>query len=283
MPLRFRLIAGVAVALAVSLVLGGVVALLNTSRSVRTEMRSALQVAQQTVGNVARGIDASPEPQRELDELVASFQGNRHLRVSLNGGAAPAQVQPVKDHYPFGGVPHWFVRLIGVAPETERMPMAIRGRPYGTVVIETDPRNEIREAWSELTGSLLMLGLFATVTMPLIYWVIGHALRPLRRLAEAMRQVGRGDYAIRVSGPLPAELGLLRDSFNRMADRLAATDADNRRLHEQLLTLQEEERNDISRDLHDEIGPLLFALNVDIANLTRLLDEGRVDELPAHA
>ncbi len=78
-----------------------------------------------------------------------------------------------------------------------------------------------------------------------------------------MEQVGHGDYAIRVSDPLTPELARLRDSFNRMAARLAATNADNRRLNEQLLTLQEEERNEIARDLHDEVGPFLFAINVD--------------------
>jgi two-component system sensor histidine kinase UhpB len=152
----------------------------------------------------------------------------------------------------------------------------------GAVVIETDPRNEILEVWDELSGTLVVLALFVGGTMPLIYFFIGRALRPLGRLAAAMEQVGEGDYAIRISDRLTPELARLRDSFNRMAAHLAATDADNRRLHEQLLTLQEEERNDIARDLHDEVGPFLFAINVDVANMTRLLADGRTHELPAH-
>jgi two-component system sensor histidine kinase UhpB len=150
------------------------------------------------------------------------------------------------------------------------------------VVIETDPRNEILEVWDELSGSLVVLAVFAGGTIPLIYLLIGRALWPLGRLAGAIRQVGQGDYAIRVGEKLTPELARLRDSFNRMAARLAATDADNRRLHEQLLTLQEEERSDIARDLHDEIGPFLFAINVDVANVARLLNEGRTEELPTH-
>jgi two-component system sensor histidine kinase UhpB len=97
-----------------------------------------------------------------------------------------------------------------------------------------------------------------------------------------MEQVGQGDYAIRVDGPLSPELARLRDTFNRMAGRLAETSADNRRLHEQLMTLQEEERNDLARDLHDEVGPFLFAINVDVANMTRLVKEGQTSELPDH-
>ena len=116
MPLRLRLIALVIVALSISLALGGAVTILNASRSVRTEMRSALLVGQQTVDNVVREIDASSDPQRDLDDLVASFKGSRHLRVSVTG-AAVAAVQPANDRSPFGKVPAWFVRLIGVAPE----------------------------------------------------------------------------------------------------------------------------------------------------------------------
>jgi two-component system, NarL family, sensor histidine kinase UhpB len=283
MPLRFRLIALVTVVLLASLGLGGAVILLNASRSVRTEMNSALLVGRQTVDNVVRGIDDAPDPQRDLDNLVDAFKGNRHLRVSVSGGSAAAEVQPTDDRAPFGHVPGWFVRLIGVAPETDQIPVTIGGKPAGVVIIETDPRNEILEVWDELSSSLIVLALFAGGTIPLIYLSIGRALRPLGRLAGALEQVGQGDYAIRVADTLTPELARLRDSFNRMAAHLAATDADNRRLHEQLLTLQEEERSDIARDLHDEIGPYLFAINVDVANMVRLLDEGKATELPFHA
>jgi two-component system, NarL family, sensor histidine kinase UhpB len=282
MPMRFRLIALVAVALMIGLALGAAVTLFNSSRSVRAEMASALLVAKQSIDNVIRGIDHSPDPRRELDDLVDSFKGSRHLRVSSTAADAAAEVRPVSDRAPFGKVPKWFVRLIGVPPEAYRVPVTVAGRPFGTVIAETDPHNEILEVWDELSGSLVTLAVFAGATIPLIYLLIGRALRPLDRLAAAMEQVGHGDYAIRVGGPLTPELARLRDSFNGMAGRLAAADSDNRRLHEQLLTLQEEERNDIARDLHDEIGPFLFALNVDIAHMARLLNAGRVTELPPH-
>jgi two-component system, NarL family, sensor histidine kinase UhpB len=283
MPLRFRLIALVVAALLTSLVLGGAATLINASRSVQNEMRAALLVAEQTVNDVVSQLGQSRDPRHDLVELVTSFKGNRHLRVSLTEDGAAEQVNPVDDRRVFGGVPRGFVRLIGVVPETQRIPVTINGQPLGTVVIETQPRNEILEVWNEQTASLVALVVFAGATIPLIYLLIGRALRPINRLAAAMEQFGEGDFAIRVGDRLAPELERLRDSFNHMANRLAATDADNRRLHEQLLTLQEEERSEIARDLHDEIGPYLFAINVDVANMVRLLDEGRATELPFHA
>ncbi len=115
----------------------------------------------------------------------------------------------------------------------------------------------------------------------MIYLFIGRALRPLYRLAAALEQVGRGNYAMRISGRLAPELRL-DDNFNRMAGRLADADGDNRRLNEQLLTVQEQERAEIARDLHDEVGPYLFAINIDTATVSRLLKEHRTAEAPEH-
>ena len=44
------------------------------------------------------------------------------------------------------------------------------------------------------------------------------------------------------------------------------------------MTLQEQERSDLARDLHDEVSPFLFAINVDAATASRLLKEGRAAE-----
>jgi two-component system, NarL family, sensor histidine kinase UhpB len=52
-----------------------------------------------------------------------------------------------------------------------------------------------------------------------------------------------------------------------MVTRLAAMERQNCRLQAQLATVQEEERSDLARDLHDEVGPLLFALNIDVSRL----------------
>jgi len=47
-------------------------------------------------------------------------------------------------------------------------------------------------------------------------------------------------------GRLTPELARLRDSFNRMAARLTEADETNRRLNEQLLTLQDQERSELA-------------------------------------
>jgi two-component system sensor histidine kinase UhpB len=277
MSLRFRLISLVCIVLLISLALGAGIAYSNASRSVRTEMRAALLVGRQTVETAIERLQGVPNPARDIDEVVASFKGNRHLRVRLSGEAA-AFATPAAEKAILGGVPRWFVGVIGVTPETERIPVTISGRDYGMIVLETDPYNETLEVWNEFTDSLVTLTIFGGLTILLIYAFVGRILRPLDRLAAALEEIGGGRYRTRISGRLAPELARLRDSFNRMAARLAESDAENRRLAEQLLTLQEQERAELARDLHDEVSPYLFAIGADAATASRFLRESRIGE-----
>jgi len=281
MSLRFRLIALVGVVLPISLAFGGVAAWVNASRSVRVEMLAARQGARQTIATAVERLQTAPDPARYRDELVASFSGNRHLRVWLVGATAAGSASAV-ERPPRGVVPLWFVRFIGVEPMTDRLPVVVGDNAYGTIVIETDPSNEILEVWNEFAESLVTPVVFSGLLILLIYVFIGRALRPLGRLAAAMEDIGEGRYRTRLDGRLTPELARLRDSFNRMAARLAEADATNRRLNEQLLTLQDRERGELARDLHDEVSPFLFAINIDAAAASRRLGEGRSAEAGGH-
>ncbi|HTO84266.1 MAG TPA: ATP-binding protein [Methylomirabilota bacterium] len=281
MSLQIRLIGLIALILLLSLVLGGTVACVSASHSVQTEMRSALAVGRQTVEAAVGSLEPSDHVARDLEQIVLSFKGNRHLHVSMTAEPAaraePAVEQPVLD-----SVPSWLVRLIGGPPQTEHIPVSVGGLGYGSILIETDPHNEIVETWNEFGGDLLVLGLFFVATIALVYVVIGRALRPLDRLAAGLEEIGRGNYGARISTRLPPELSTLRDSFNAMARRLSEMDAENRRLGQRLVTLRDRERAELARDLHDEVGPFLFAINIDAANVTRHVDEGQPQRIPEH-
>ena len=276
MSLRFRLICLFAIVLVVSLAVESTIVFFNASRSVRTEMNSALKVGQQIVASALARLPDSNDRRRDLEDLVASFKGNRHLRVSLTGGGA---ADPSLERSHFGTAPPWVVRLLGADPVAARIPITIAGQDYGSIVIETDPKNEILEVWNDLGDSLIVLSLFFGLNILLIYFFIGRALRPLDCLAVALKQIGHGNYKLRMDGNPVPELSRLQRSFNRMASELEEMDEEKRRLNEQLLTLQEEERSEIARDLHDEISPFLFAVNVDLAAISRLAGQGRCGEI----
>lgn len=264
MSLKFRLVLLVGLMLLVSLALGGGLAWWHATRSVATEMQAALLTGQQTVRTVIPHIGPDEDGGASLRQLIDTFNGNRHLRATLIGAdgkmiAVSALLPPPEQ------VPRWFARTVisRAAPSASLvLPETLGG---GSILLETDPRNELTEVWTDIVDDIRVLVLFALITFPAIYWTLARALVPLQRLAHGFREVGATSLAGHVAEEGPPELRRLAAGFNAMVDRLAAIEAKNRRLADQLSTIQEDERAELARDLHDEIGPYLFSMGVDAA------------------
>jgi two-component system sensor histidine kinase UhpB len=281
MPLRIRLIALFALVLLVSITAGSMLVGWHAARSVQTELRAALDVGAKTVRN---GFDdlAGADDQKGLRRLVATFNGNRHVRANLlDRHGVPVAVSRLA--VPSLAVPAWFLRLIGYAPPPILLPVPQAIADLGTVSLEADPTNEVSEVWAESRDAVLVLTGFAALSGLLILLAVGRALRSLERMAAAFEHVGKDDKLGVLPTRGPPELVRLATGFNRMTQRLDAAAAQNQRLNERLLTLQAEERADLARDLHDEIGPLLFAVDMTAATVERLAGSGRSADIPTHA
>ena len=88
---------------------------------------------------------------------------------------------------------------------------------------------------------------------------------------------------MRVAPQVSREFEPLREGFNGMAGRLEAMGRQNHALQEQIITLQEEERAELARDLHDDVGPFLFAVGADAAMIRQYLARGASDEIGPRA
>lgn len=273
LSLRGRLIAWMALVLAFSLAVGTAVALHTAAHLVGTELRVALRVADHTVRDSLDDLAADPDPARALRRRIAGFDGERHVVATLLDARGTVLARSAL-RAPPQVVPGWFRRLL--APDLPPRRIAV---PGGAIVLAADPNNELAERWSEFGDSLLALALFCTLTAAGVVWTTDRALRPLHKLATALRRIEGGDYTARLPERASPEVEHVLQQFNHMADRLAATEARNRRLHLQLLNLQEEERADLARDLHDEIGPFLFAVNMHAATIRQFAATARGEEI----
>ncbi len=270
MSLRYRLILAIALMLLVSLLLGGGLAWLHAVRSVATEMDAALEVGQHTVRTVIPYVDRQGDDATQLRQLIGTFDGDRHLRAMLvdkDGKVMASSSLAI----PLEPVPAWFARMLGRHRPSLRLELPSDPAAVA-IVLATDPGNEMTEVWTEFGDDVQILLIFGVVTFPLIYWILGRALQPLGRISQAFTDVGPNMTVQPIAESGPPELVRLARGFNAMIDRLAWTESKNRRLNEQLSTIQEEERAEIARDLHDEIGPYLFAMGVDAAAVQKLAE-----------
>jgi two-component system sensor histidine kinase UhpB len=263
------LIIAISVGLLASLAFGGAFALWNAARQVQTEMRSAIAVAEQigqaAVGNLSHGVNGH----QVLERLIREFDGNRHLQASLMDRnhqiVLASKLEPPNTH-----IPEWFRRLLDRGPEIARIDLPAEFDEYEAVVLTTDAANELAEKWGDIGLALAMLVIFCTFVLGLVYWILARELRPLQALNVAFVRVGRGDYSPRVAECGATELAHLAHEFNQMVARLSTMKSQNARLNEQLANVQEEERAELARELHDEIGPFLFAVSLDISAMHQI-------------
>src|SRR5271166_6503589 len=141
MPLRVRLIALIGSVLLVSLACGSVLVAWRAAHSVRTELRAALDVGTKTIRNGLDELAVSGDRASELRRLVATFNGNRHVRATL----LDAQDQPVAASHllvPTDPAPGWFRTLIGGELGAVRVPVPPTDGDGSVIVLQTDPINE---------------------------------------------------------------------------------------------------------------------------------------------
>ena len=151
------------------------------------------------------------------------------------------------------------------------VPISIKGKP-GSLLITSHPNDEMAEIWDGIITQLQIGTVIAIVLFLITTRVVSRALAPIQTLSEAMTKIEAGGYDTRVKPDGPPELVAICDKLNHLAATLGNAVDDKRRLAERVVSLQDVERKEIARELHDEFGPYLFALRAHASALTRIAD-----------
>ncbi|HUP65149.1 MAG TPA: histidine kinase [Thermoanaerobaculia bacterium] len=101
--------------------------------------------------------------------------------------------------------------------------------------------------------------------------------RPIGMLVAAAGEVAQTGRTRRLPAEGPREVALLSEAFHEMVERrsraegrLVESERNLKALSDRILTVQEEQRRRIARELHDDLGQSLTALKMDVGGLLRL-------------
>lgn len=244
----------------------------RSAGKIRTELHSAFVVGKQVLKDAVQELQQSPKPYQQLPSVIDRFSGGRHLRVSLLDSQG-SRIAESRLEIPKEPAPDWFYRLLGGPHEVASIPVPNNLHGYSAFLVEADPRNEVQEVWEDLGGSLIVVSVLSGLVSVLIYWTVGRELRPLTQLSYALSRVAKRDFSMRLAEEGPRDLRVVSEGFNHMAAQLEEAEASKTLLEEQLSSVQDEERAELARDLHDEIGPLLFSVGLDTAAVQKSLGE----------
>lgn len=269
MSLKIRLNLMITALLGLILLVGVSLLILNARQQVLAEVESTAALATHLLGAETiyySGVIAG-EPYHQPYRLQG-LEHLRHLRIMfydaygrLLDSNRPRDLQQQAEV-----PPAWFSYLMTVTLPKQmelRRALVINSRTVGELAIVPDPSYEVAEIWHDTVDLFWLFILFFITVNALVYWAVGRALKPVAHILKALEELERGNLEARLPLFRLPELDRISHKFNGMASTLQQSIGCNHKLAQQLINLQEAERKSLARDLHDEMGQYLTAINID--------------------
>ena len=275
MSLRIRLNILITTLLIILFLCSSFYTISHARNSVHSEVESSTQLALQLIQAASAFLLPNSDEQKQVKFLrkLTELDTIRHIHIEIR---SPTDVLiPAEDNILFlkSDAPRWFVNLVK-PPVTE-----IRRWLYTPVttpidiLIKPDPLDEIHESWIETRNILIFLSIFIILVNILIYIAIGLYLSPIEKILDGLSNIKKGNYKLKLPHFRLPELEKISQQFNHMTQVLLETKARNQLLTKRSLEIQEEERRNLSQELHDELGQTITAIKavaVSISNKTTL-------------
>jgi len=267
LSLRARLLLPLGLMFMAALLAGGVSLQIFATTQLMEETEPAARSAKAVAAALNAGLRASDNPQATLNAFVQSLGASEAIRFRRLGTGL--DVRPPEVQTTFGTVPEWFVRLLDLPEFKTTFPVMIEAKHVGDIVFVPDLSADIYEKWvGFLAIACSGIGLML-LTGAIAHFTARSALRPLQNLGDGLTRMRSGDYEQPIAPSGPPEIRKSAEEANELARTLNRLSQDNRRLLRQIVSLQDDERQDMARELHDELGPLLFGIR---ANTVALLE-----------
>jgi two-component system sensor histidine kinase UhpB len=263
--IRARLILIPMLILPAMLVLAIVILLAGSGERIAEETRSGMQTGRVLIGYAVKSLGETPNPDAEIRHLVGNLASVRHVQFFyLATGTLGGPMPLWHAETPRIAAPDWFVGLFPAARPVETYPVTIHGLERGEIIIVGNPLDEIGEVWSELVFLVGLLAGASVLILVALLWTARLVARPMQALSHGLDRLGRGEFAP-IGRSRISELQRIGDRFNALARSLDRARSDNRLLIDKLIMVQESERREIARELHDDFGASLFSIRAELA------------------
>lgn len=153
--------------------------------------------------------------------------------------------------------------------EPVRQTITYNRNVYGELTVTPSAEMEVSQAWNDL-GHLLGLSISTVLAVCLlVYLSISRALRPAQLIVAGLERMQQGQLAERLPAFELQEWQRTATAINQLAASQQQLLAERQKLSRQLLNIQEEERRYLARELHDEFGQCLTAINALAASIAQ--------------
>jgi two-component system sensor histidine kinase UhpB len=270
LPLGFMFVA--------ALIVGAVLLRVFATSQLIEENEPIARSTERVADALNAALRVAADPERTLDAFGQALGSGPTVQFRRAVAAAPAPSPTATPGTP-GRVPAWFVDVLAPPEVGAAYPILIGDSHVADLLFAPDLSADLYEKWIGFLAIAVSGTILALLTGTIAYFIAGTALRPLQQLALGLTRMSKGNYGELILPAGPPEIRQSCEAANELARTLNQLSQDNRSLLRKMVSLQDDERRDLARELHDELGPLLFGIR---ANTVALL-EAASDEMQLHA
>ena len=282
MSLKTKLIIYINSLLLIATLVGLVTILLVTQKNVREEVLSTMTLAEFAID---QGVKKNPDFylfQRENKELgISELSEIRHLRIQFFNDKDILLEETLNTIDEIKPPPYWFIYLIEKLSEKiyfSKINIEQRGKMTGYILIKPEPIYEYAEIWQQIKVGLWIIGTFLILMNVIVLILFSHMIKPINKIIDGFEKLEAGNYKSKIKKSNIFELDIIGSKFNSMTNKLQQSNNKIHQLSQNLINVQEQEKSELARDLHDELGQSLTALQAEAASISKSKKKSSRDE-----
>lgn len=261
MSLRGLINARIVLSVVLILIIGGVMAIWQARQSVQKEINSsfnlALEMLELSFSYPANRMVSEDHWMRQLNAI----QETRHIHISLvNDDGTESEWHSDNELSEQEEPPVWFKMAVTSDYPSASYDIRLLNGSTRTLLIRADPIDEVAEAWSESLAFFWSIVLMMMVIFIAINIVFHSMLRTVHAILTGLRRVESGEYGKKLPRFKISEFDAIAAEVNNLSEALDTARQNNQALARHTMHIQENERQTMSRELHDEMGQSLTAV-----------------------